>query len=297
VADAPSPAPQAPVVSAGSPGKPYVRYEVRSAQGQKALAAYAKGVAAMKARPATVQTSWAYQAAMHGTLQKPPSLLWNGCKHYSWYFVVWHRIYVYYFEQIVREAIPEAVDRVGWALPYWDYELDEAHASIPDQFRNPTENGQPNPLYVQQRAPGINTGSALKLAVTTSRFALARPNFVGATEFGGGISSPVPQFWEEAGALEETPHNSVHGAVGGRGGWMNNPFLAAQDPIFWLHHAQIDRLWSRWISEGHANPTDRRWTEQLFDFFNTKSTLAAKRDSEVLNTVVDLGYEYDRLAP
>jgi tyrosinase len=297
VADAPSPAPQAPPAPVAAPHAPYVRHEVRSPQGQQALAAYAEGVAVMKARPATGQTSWAYQAAMHGTLQKPPSPLWNGCKHYSWYFVVWHRMYVYYFEQVIREAIEQAGGPADWALPYWNYELDKAHASIPEQFRNPTVKGQPNPLYVQQRASGINTGSPLKLATTTSRFALVRPNFTGATEFGGGISSPVPQFWEEAGALEETPHNSVHGAVGGRGGWMNNPLLAAQDPIFWLHHTQIDRLWSRWISEGHINSTDTRWTDQLFDFYNTESKLASKHDSEVLDTVVDLGYEYDRLAP
>jgi hypothetical protein len=52
---------------AGTAPSPYVRHEVRSAQGQEALAAYATAVAAMKARPESDPTSWSYQAAMHGT--------------------------------------------------------------------------------------------------------------------------------------------------------------------------------------------------------------------------------------
>jgi tyrosinase len=35
---------------------------------------------------------------------------------------------------------------------------------------------------------------------------------------------------------------------------------AARDPIFWLHHANIDRLWEAWLAlEDHANPTGSRW--------------------------------------
>jgi tyrosinase len=296
--DASSPAPQPTAAPAAPAGAPFVRCEVRSPRGQQALAAYAKAVEAMKARPDTNQTSWAYQAAMHGTHKKPLAPLWNGCKHYSWYFVVWHRMFVYYFEEIVRAAVVQTGGPADWALPYWDYELGGVHASIPDAFREPHVNGAPNPLYVAERAPGINKGAQLPPAVTTSKFALARPNFIGATEFGGGEAPPTPQFWREPGELEETPHNAVHGAVGGRGGWMNDPDRAAQDPIFWLHHTQIDRLWARWNSEGHANPTkDKAWSEQPFEFFGTDRKQTSKRCIDVLNTVVDLKYEYDRLKP
>jgi tyrosinase len=291
VASASSPAPPAP----GAPAR-HVRYEVRSAQGQNALAAYATAVTAMKARPESEKTSWAYQAAMHGTHQKKLEPLWNGCKHYSWYFVVWHRMFVYYFEEIARAALVQAGGGEDWALPYWNYELDREHASIPDAFREPTANGAPNPLYVQQRAPGINEGAPLEPATTTSQLALARPNYIGPTEFGGGEAPAKPQFWREPGALEETPHNAVHGAVGGREGWMNDPKRAAQDPIFWLHHSQIDRLWARWDSEGHSNPPGPPWSEQRFEFFAADGTRVSKRCTDV-NTIAALGYEYDRLSP
>ncbi|HEY2766998.1 MAG TPA: tyrosinase family protein [Solirubrobacteraceae bacterium] len=293
MADAPSSAHQAPVAPALAR---YTRCEVRSPQGQQALAAYAKAVGAMKARPKDNQTSWAYQAAMHGTYNKPLAPLWNGCKHFSWWFVAWHRMFVYYFEQIVRAAVVETGGPANWALPYWDYELGGEHASIPDAFRK--ADGGANPLYVAQRAPGINEGARLKRAVTTSRFALARPDFIGSTEFGGGEAPPTPQFWEEAGELEQTPHNVIHDALGGRGGWMSDPDRAAQDPIFWLHHAQIDRLWARWNSEGHANPThDKTWSQQSFEFFGVDRKLVSKRCIEVVDTVAGLEYDYDRLKP
>ncbi|KAJ3330516.1 hypothetical protein HDU76_005484 [Blyttiomyces sp. JEL0837] len=50
------------------------------------------------------------------------------------------------------------------------------------------------------------------------------------------------------------PHNSMHNAIGGRifGAHMGNPSISVNDPIFWLHHANIDRYWKYWQ---HANPS------------------------------------------
>jgi len=45
-----------------------------------------------------------------------------------------------------------------------------------------------------------------------------------------------------AGGLENI-HNGVHVWVGGTMGWIPT---APADPIFWMHHANIDRLWSVW---------------------------------------------------
>ncbi|OCL03657.1 Di-copper centre-containing protein, partial [Glonium stellatum] len=46
------------------------------------------------------------------------------------------------------------------------------------------------------------------------------------------------------GSVEDI-HNAVHGLTGG-GGHMSDPQVAAFDPIFWLHHTNIDRLFSIW---------------------------------------------------
>ena len=47
--------------------------------------------------------------------------------------------------------------------------------------------------------------------------------------------------------MEGRPHNVVHGTIGGNMGDGNR---AAQDPIFWLHHCNIDRLWAAWLRQG-----------------------------------------------
>jgi tyrosinase len=258
------------------------------------LTAYAKAVALMKTRDSDPKdpTSWTYQAAMHGTTVTPPRELWNGCQHGSWYFVVWHRMYVYYFEQIVRAAVVATGGPADWTLPYWNYGRGEAYAAIPPAFRSPTlPNGGANPLYVKERAPGINTGHRLPARATSAAIALERPYFIGSPEFGGGETEPG-QFWTETGRLEQTPHNDVHSLVGG---WMGNVFQAAQDPLFWLHHTNIDRLWAVWNSTGHVDPKAPKWTGHKFKFFDTERRLIEKECGAVVNTVTDLNYTYDKL--
>ncbi|OWP06274.1 hypothetical protein B2J93_2512 [Marssonina coronariae] len=44
----------------------------------------------------------------------------------------------------------------------------------------------------------------------------------------------------------EAPHNQVHGSVGMTGGHMSGLSYSAYDPIFWLHHANVDRLFALW---------------------------------------------------
>src|SRR2546421_4971015 len=67
--------------------------------------AYARAVAEMQSRPANNPTSWTYQAAMHGTYSQTVEPDWNGCQHASWFFLPWHRMYIYWFERIVRSIV------------------------------------------------------------------------------------------------------------------------------------------------------------------------------------------------
>ena len=50
-------------------------------------------------------------------------------------------------------------------------------------------------------------------------------------------------------SLMEGYHNTVHGWVGGT---MNNIQYSPADPVFWMHHAEVDRIWSLW----QANPAN-----------------------------------------
>lgn len=264
--------------------------------GDQTVQDYAKAVAIMKGRPAADPTSWTYQAAMHGTHVSAVKPLWNGCQHGTWFFLAWHRLFIYYFEQIVREAVVQAGGAADWCLPFWDYGAGGQQATLPTAFRQPTLNGSPNPLFEARRAPGINSGLALSPAVASARRALRSPRFTGVSQFGGGVTG-VAQFSNSTGQVEATPHNVVHDAVGGNGGLMSDPDAAAADPIFWVHHANIDRLWFIWNTPRHQDPTDARWTGQKFSFFDASGTRVTKTPADVIDIVRQLGYTYEVAPP
>jgi tyrosinase len=122
------------------------------------------------------------------------------------------------------------------------------------------------------------------------------------TSFGGGRTA-VAHFGIAPGALELTPHNVIHGQIGGpgagqcQGGLMSDARCAARDPIFWLHHANIDRLWNDWLALGgnRANPTEEAWLEQSFVFHDETGATVTLTGSEVVDSAAQLGYVYDNV--
>jgi tyrosinase-like protein/polyphenol oxidase-like protein len=276
----------------------HIRREVRSLDpADPTLKHYADAVAEMETRSEREDpTSWLYQAAVHGTQVNPALAEWNQCTHNTWFFVSWHRIFLFYFEQIVRSVIGElhgAEAAEKWALPYWNYCRGGEYATLPEAFREETtEDGSPNPLFVAERDPVINAGGELEAASVESAKALARPGFIGRAEF-GGKRERVTQFGEETsrGVVENTPHGTVHDGVGG---WMANILTAAKDPIFWLHHCNIDRIWVQWIAQGSGeeNPPEAGWLDQVFEFYDAEKKLDSKTCGDVVDTEA-LDYKYD----
>ncbi|WP_177188118.1 hemopexin repeat-containing protein [Rhodococcus maanshanensis] len=256
--------------------------------------AYANAVKALQARAPSDPRSWTYLAAVHGSSASvPPGAVWNQCQHGSWFFLPWHRMYLYYFERIVRAEVIAQGGPHDWALPFWNYE-NPGHAALPPAFRDPTmPDGTANPLFVTQRSAGMNMGAQLPQSVTTSAAALAFDAFTPppAPAFGGGKTGPQ-HFFGAHGELEFTPHNDVHGMIGG---WMGNPNQAALDPIFWLHHSNIDRLWSIWIDQGggRANPPDTQWRTTPFVLHDETAAQVRSTASAVLDTRSQLRYVYE----
>src|ERR1051325_10733216 len=113
---------------------------------------YKTAVTAMKALPATDPRSWSYQAAIHGTYATPSHTAWNTCEHHTKFFWSWHRMYLYYFERIVRKYSGVS----GWALPYWNYSS-PSERQLPAVFRDATSS-----LYVANptRPSAWNSGVA-----------------------------------------------------------------------------------------------------------------------------------------
>jgi tyrosinase len=263
--------------------------------------AYALAVDKLQQRPSTNPESWTYQAAVHGTYAEHPDPTYqNQCQHGSWYFLPWHRMYLFYFESIIRSVLQtEVADEIdaqtksSWALPYWNYLQGNSYWRLPASFITPTlPDGRPNPLLYPRRDRNINMGGLFsQFAIDAD--ALGIGTFEGDMGF-GGPRTDFMHFGNVHGQLESDPHDLVHGNVGGD---MGDPNTAALDPIFWLHHANIDRLWAVWLAQGggRANPTDPAWTtDQKFDFYDDSGTPQNLSPSQVLDSASQpMNYTYD----
>jgi len=250
----------------------------------KTLLNYALAMRALDKLPIDNRNSWKFLGAIHGFDQRlwisqdllkptdpvPPDLddrnktYGNQCQHYSWFFLSWHRGYLFAFEAIVAAKVKELTGD-DWALPYWNYlDSDNANARrVPDAFLADTlPDGTANPLKKYPRRPGLTVlqpgpNDAFSLgAVEEDDFVVGNDGSIG---FGGGISGDFVHNGQWMGDLENNPHNTVHRLVGG---FMAYQELAGLDPIFWLHHCNVDRIWEAWMSTpGKTMVHDPRWLD------------------------------------
>jgi Common central domain of tyrosinase len=131
-------------------------------------------------------------------------------------FLAWHRRYLRSFEQRLQQA------RAGVTLPYWDWTKDR---EIPQALSDPA---------------------------LLDSWSVERDDFDESLLPTTGLIdqvlrlSPFRPFQRNLEAI----HGPVHNAVGGDMATAHSP----SDPLFFLHHANIDRLWAKW--EKTAKSTD-----------------------------------------
>jgi tyrosinase len=191
-----------------------------------------------------------------------PMVHMHHCPHGKPYFLAWHRGYLHLFEAKLRELSGSATLRV----PYWDYFADPR---LPAEFT--TGNSSTNPLF--EPRIGGEVGKALGFAAFAPRI----------TGFQRGASAECFE------AEVEGFHNKVHNLVGGRMATMLSP----SDMIFWVHHANVDRLWAAWSAagEGRTMPPagDAYWAGR-FDYAE-----GVGLDRKVALDGAGLGYGYPDL--
>ena len=181
-------------------------------------------------------------------------------------FTSWHRVLLAKFEEELR-AIDDSV-----RIPFWDWTVDRTPTSPPwlADFLG-GDGGATNP-------PGSDSGE-----VTTGPFRHSAGNWTITTGDPGtnddGYDRPylargfaryfdapqLPTTQEQNDALGQSPysafrfalevdlHNLVHRWVQGQ---MFNR-ASPMDPVFWLHHCNIDRLWGIWM---RGRPDAQRYT-------------------------------------
>lgn len=218
---------------------------------------------------------------------------WHGvplgiCEHHNELFLPWHRGYLYHFELALQDIDPQVT------VPWWNW-MDEP--DVPPAFDQKRVRGKANVLAsapirpLIARRPGWPRRTHREVgAPPPPGFPaplappLAGVRFPGAPSGGAWSwimgSSTYSEFIQRCWRV----HDNVHVWVGGE---MQDPNWAAFDPLFWAHHAMVDRLWRIWQHDhpGAGPPAD------LLDEPLTFARGPALKVRDVLE-VKRLGYDY-----
>ena len=223
-------------------------------------------------------------ASLPPDVQSFAEATWNGCQahpfnpddpeqYQQWYFLPWHRLMLYQFEQTIREVLNDD----DFSLPYWNPVTgNEADLSLPLVFRDPG-----SPLFNGTRWPWVNGGERidtlymnwLTLDCLNEKLYIDSPT---------GSLGFCPR-------LDQNPHFFTHIAIGGD---MADFATVGGDPIFYLHHCNLDRIWESWNRLGNSNPTDPKYLNRKFTFADRNGKRVDMPVSAGDRTA-QLGYEYD----
>ncbi len=336
----------------------YTRYDATSMQGQAMLGDYAKAITAMLKLPPDDPHNWFRAAFIH----------LMDCPHGNWWFYVWHRGFMGYWETAVRKYSGNP----SFAFPYWDwtklpripatmfttvltpvysayapYTKDLAtftafikpalqkywnglstaqraqlkirgYATFDDMWNDVTGGSNPangafaataKARYLTAGNPNLDKDTAADCAPDVVTAGLAPIHFYDAT-LSKSFTSPKTTSHNDPPAgfstLEGLPHNNVHNYIGGVPAWNPGPygnmtnFLSPVDPVFFLHHSNMDRLWDVWTRKQQSQgrpilpPEPLRTTlenEPFLFYVDAKGYVGPKTARDVLSTHV-FGYDY-----
>lgn len=168
-------------------------------------------------------------------------------------FLAWHRAYILNLERQLQSVDP------GVALPYWKF--DEAAPSL---FSLDFMGAKP--LTSSDPFADFNLSNSMRLWSMAGISGIRRT-----TSFNDG-ASPTPIRTEISTlalgntyslfrGMEGNPHGTAHNLGGSvTGDWLRELQTAVQDPLFFLLHSNVDRLWAKW-----------QWVNSLFDPLNVNS--------------------------
>ena len=185
----------------------------------------------------------------------------------------------------------------------------------PFPFTTPTEFWQilPQVFFDQPSArgltatnPDLDANTKITVAIDIIRSALRTPTFAG-----GGSPNDSAGFQSAKaanhsggstkGILESQPHDNVHGAMGGGGGAFMVSFFSSVDPVFYLHHGNLDRLWDVWTRRQTAlgrpalpqGADLAAWSNEPFLFFSDeRSQPVSKTKAGDYTTLGVFDYDY-----
>ena len=204
--------------------------------------------------------------AIHGCImgvKTPGSTQFVNLGHQNIGFVAWHREYLRRFELVLQRVVP------GVTIPYWPWPMTPVEPSalfsnarihqiffssssplpVGGLFASGGPSSPPNwwPAGFKWTVqPALQVGGS-PILLRGSPSNTWPPTQISVTNIEKMVNAPPGinvywPFWNQLEAGART-HNTGHNIVGG---YMANPVFSPNDPLFWLHHAQVDRVWSRW---------------------------------------------------
>ncbi|KVI02148.1 Polyphenol oxidase, central domain-containing protein, partial [Cynara cardunculus var. scolymus] len=236
--------------------------------------------------------------------------------HNSWLFFPFHRWYLYFYERILGKLI----DDPKFAIPYWNWDSPTG-MTIPAMFEPDPAKGDPrkNPIFNAYRDAkhlppvvvdidynGKERGASCIDQISINLAAMYKQMISSATDpisfFGGEYKAgddPVNMGSPLIGSIESGCHTAVHRWVGNsrmpNNEDMGNFYSAGYDPIFYAHHANVDRMWKIWKGlgiKGHHDPTSEDWLEASYVFYDENKELVRVYNKDCVDTE-PMGYEYE----
>ena len=208
------------------------------------------------------------------------------CKHSVPTFIAWHTPYIYQFELLLNKYSTSKVDEWNYiTLPYLDLtnfkdNFDFINDPTITIFFDKRRITIPNPLsgayYYVDGVKTPTTRNGFLSPRTPKEYMQLRTvkkqlnNCLYATTY------------EQFSAALETPHNSLHDIIGGDLGNMSDISISAFDPIFWLHHCNMDRHFYTWMYNNTC-----QFDRSLPDTMITDSTLNATHAPFFKNYIYD----------
>lgn len=147
-------------------------------------------------------------------------------------FLPWHRIFITFFEELVQAEDPDVT------LPYWDWYEETSWDDTHELFEDASSGSMGLFGYTI-----IEAGSPWNYTRTfPSIFSNWNPN-----ESDPDLSeTSVTDFSDDIeGEDNDEPHNYGHAFVGG----TMNSRPSPGDPIFYLHHSMVDKVWGDWFRQ------------------------------------------------
>lgn len=292
----------------------YVRKDVQFTDALEDLDALNKALKIMKEQNCVEPTSWYYQGAIHwvpDTIKgiNTPCLAyenisdlrpgWDACTHTRTgaeevNFLIWHRLYIWHFEKIVRKLS----GKKDFALPYWNY-TSNIHGSSSKRL-NFTFRDTTSYLYESARLDSINMGFPIRgsemLNVLDTKLLMSQKTHAGFSAcIDNGLHGAMHDYI--GGATDTTKlYDNIITRSKTKVGLMGWVPTAAFDPVFWIHHANVDYLWSKWLTSKNGQNTtleelkENKWN---FVFFDENGKQVTYTPEDIIKIIYTMDYDYD----